>query len=321
MSASPFLLRAALMLAAGIACAGCAKETPGTWQGYVEGEFVYLASSQAGQLTQLAVSRGQTVAANAALFTLEAQNETAAVAQAREQLRAAQSQLADINTGKRPPEVDVTQAQLVQAQADAARAAAQYRRDQLQLQAGGIAQSQLDDSRATALSTAARVRELQSQVAVARLPGRIEQIRAQNAQVEAAQAALVQAQWKLDQKSQRAPHAGLVFDTMYRSGEWVPAGSPVVRMLPPENVKVRFFVPEAVVGSLAPGRHVLIHCDGCAADVPATLSFISDQAEYTPPVIYSNDSRAKLVFMVEARPQASDAPKLRPGQPVVVSLQ
>jgi HlyD family secretion protein len=272
-------------------------------------------------LTQLSVSRGQTVAANAALFTLEAQNETAAVTQAREQLRAAQSQLADINTGKRAPEVDVTKAQLVQAQADAARAAEQYQRDQRQFQAGGIAQSQLDDSRATALSSAAHVRELKSEVAVAQLPGRVEQIRAQNAQVEAAQAALVQAQWKLDQKSQRAPHAGLVFDTMYRSGEWVPAGSPVVRMLPPENVKVRFFVPEAVVGSLAPGKHVRIHCDGCAADVPAVLSFISDQAEYTPPVIYSNDSRAKLVFMVEARPQASDAPKLRPGQPVVVSLQ
>jgi HlyD family secretion protein len=282
---------------------------------------VYLASSQAGQLTELSVSRGQTVADHAPLFTLEAQNETEAVVEAREQLRAARSQLADLNTGKRPPEVDVTEAQLVQAQADAARAATQYQRDELQLRAGGIAQSQLDDSRATARSTAARVRELKSQVAVARLPGRIEQIRAQNAQVEAAQAALAQAQWKLDQKSLRAPHGGLVFDTMYRSGEWVPAGSPVVRLLPPANVKVRFFVPQAVVGSLVPGRHVLIHCDGCTADVPAVLSFISDQAEYTPPVIYSNESRAKLVFMVEARPQLADAPKLRPGQPVVVRLQ
>jgi HlyD family secretion protein len=321
MSASPPLLRVAAVLAISMACTGCSREAPGTWQGYVEGEFVYLASSQAGQLTELSVSRGQTVAENTPLFTLEAQNETEAVVEAREQLRAARSQLADLNTGKRPPEVDVTEAQLVQAQADAARAATQYQRDELQLRAGGIAQSQLDDSRATARSTAARVRELKSQVAVARLPGRIEQIRAQNAQVEAAQAALAQAQWKLDQKSLRAPHGGLVFDTMYRSGEWVPAGSPVVRLLPPANVKVRFFVPQAVVGSLAPGRHVLIHCDGCAADVPAVLSFISDQAEYTPPVIYSNESRAKLVFMVEARPQLADAPKLRPGQPVVVILQ
>ncbi len=169
MIASSRVSRAAAVFAIATACAGCSKETPGTWQGYVEGEFVYLASSQAGQLTQLAVARGQTVAENTPLFTLEAQNETAAVAQAREQLRAAESQLADINTGKRPPEIDVTQAQLVQGQADAARAATQLRRDETQFRAGGIPQSQLDDSRATALSSAARVRELKSQVAVARL--------------------------------------------------------------------------------------------------------------------------------------------------------
>jgi HlyD family secretion protein len=313
--------RLATLLALCIACASCSRQPANTWQGYVEGEFLYLASSQPGQLTELAVSRGQTVAPNTPLFALEARNETDAVAQANEQLRAARAQLADLGTGKRAPEVDVTRAQLVQAEADAARAATQYRRDEQQFRAGGIAQSQLDDSRANALSSAARVRELQSQVTVARLPGRIEQVRAQQAQVDAAQAQLGQAQWKLDQKSVHAPHGGLVFDTMYRSGEWVPAGSPVVRMLPPENVKVRFFVPEAVVGSLTPGRRVSIHCDGCAADVPAVLSFVSDQAEYTPPVIYSNESRSKLVFMVEAKPQLADAPKLRPGQPVTVTLQ
>ncbi|MCC8395895.1 HlyD family efflux transporter periplasmic adaptor subunit [Paraburkholderia sp. MMS20-SJTR3] len=311
----------AAVLALCIVCAGCSREPTNSWQGYVEGEFLYLASSQAGQLTELSVSRGQTVANDTPLFALEARNETEAVAQANQQLQAARAQLADLTTGKRPPEVDVTRAQLVQAEADAARAATQYRRDEQQLRVGGIAQSQLDESRANALSSAARVRELQSQVVVAHLPGRSEQIRAQRAQVDAALAQLGQAQWKLDQKSVRAPHGGLVFDTMYRSGEWVPAGSPVIRLLPPENVKVRFFVPEAVVGSLAPGRRVTIRCDGCAADVPAVLSFISNEAEYTPPVIFSNESRSKLVFMVEAKPQTADAPKLRPGQPVTVTLQ
>ena len=86
-------------------------------------------------------------------------------------------------------------------------------------------------------------------------------------------------------------------------------------------MKVRFFVPETVVGKLAPGRTLSIHCDGCAADVPAKITYISSEAEYTPPVIYSNENRAKLVFMVEARPSAADAVKLHPGQPVAVSLQ
>ena len=308
-------------LSAAVVGAGCSKQPPDRFQGYVEGEYVYLASSQPGELTQLSVARGQTVAADAPLFMLEAQNEVAALDQATRQLHAAQAQLGDIETGKRPAEIDVVRAQLTQAQADATRYAAQLARDETQYRAGGIPQSQLVDSRAAAQSSLAHVRELQSQLAVARLPGRDKQIRAQAAQVEAARAALAQAQWKLDQKRVRAPHAGLVYDTMYRTGEWVPAGSPVVRMLPPENVKVRFFVPETVVGSLAPGRAARIHCDGCAADVPATLSYISDQAEYTPPVIYSNERRAKLVFLVEARPKPDDAAKLRPGQPVEVTLQ
>lgn len=118
-----------------------------------------------------------------------------------------------------------------------------------------------------------------------------------------------------------APRAGLVYDTLYREGEWIAAGSPVVRLLPPQNIKVRFFVPEAVVGGLAPGRAVSLHCDGCAADVPAAISFISSESEYTPPVIYSNETRVKLVYMIEARPSPGDAPKLHPGQPLEVRLQ
>jgi HlyD family secretion protein len=304
-----------------LASAGCSHHTANSYQGYVEGEFVYLASSQAGALDQLTVSRGQNVQAGTPMFSLEAGNEAAAVLQAEELLLAAQSQQADIKIGKRPEEIEVMQAQLLQSQADAARAATQYERDQAQLRIGGIAQSQLDDARAAARSSAAKVLELKGQITVARLPNRVEQVKAQVAQVNAAQAALAQAQWRLDQKSVRAPHDGLVFDTMYRSGEWVSAGSPVVRMLPPANVKVRFFVPESVVGSLSPGEAVRIHCDGCVADVPAVLSFISAQSEYTPPVIYSNENRAKLVFLIEARPSVSDASKLHPGQPVEVVLQ
>ncbi|KWK80677.1 secretion protein HlyD [Burkholderia ubonensis] len=311
-----------LLLAAGIALAACGRRADehATYQGYVEGEFVYLSSSQSGTLTQLAVQRGQSVAANTPAFALEAVDETAALRQAQHQLAAAQAQLADLRTGKRPPEVNVTKAQLAQAVAQAGKAADQLARDERQYQAGGISAQQLDDSRTAARTTAAQVRELQSQVDVARLPGRSQQIAAQAAQVDAAQAAVAVAQWKLDQKRVAAPAAGRVYDTLYRLGEWVQAGSPVVQMLPPQNVKVRFFVPEAAVASLAPGRAVTIHCDGCAADVPARITYVSSQAEYTPPVIYSNESRTKLVFMIEARPAVADAPRLHPGQPVAVRV-
>ncbi len=301
--------------------AACSHHADNTYQGYVEGEFVYLGSSQSGTLTQLLVARGQTVAASEPAFALESTDEAAALQQAQHQLAAARAQLADIQTGKRRPEVNVIRAQLAQAVANARKAALQLTRDEAQYRAGGIAKAQLDDSRAGADATAAQVHELTSQVEVALLPGRTQQLSAQNAQVAAAQAALAQAQWKLDQKRVSAPAEGLVYDTLYRVGEWVQAGNPVVQMLPPQNVKVRFFVPETVVGKLAPGRTLTIHCDGCAADVAARITYISSQAEYTPPVIYSNENRSKLVFMIEAHPSAADAVKLHPGQPVSVTLQ
>lgn len=314
------LILGVLAVALGLAAAGCTRQRPVSWQGYAEGEFVYLASSQSGTLEQLAVRRGQTLAAGQTVFTLESAYETAALDLALQQLSAARAQLADISSGKRAPEVDVTKAQLAQAVANARKAAQQLTRDEAQYRAGGIAKAQLDDSRALADASAAQVRELTSQVTVARLPARTQQIGAQRAQVDAAEANVKEAQWKLDQKRVVAAQDGVVYDTLYRVGEWVQAGNPVVQMLPPRNVKVRFFVPEAVVGGLAAGRKVIVHCDGCAADVPATITYVSREAEYTPPVIYSNETREKLVFMVEAHPAVADAAKLHPGQPVEVHL-
>lgn len=313
--------RPAWTLFFGVLLVGCSRHDENTYQGYVEGEYVYLGSSQAGKLTQLQVTRGQTVKADAPLFALDVVDETAALQQAQEQLAAARSQLADIQTGKRVPEVNVNRAQLAQAAANARKAALQLTRDEAQYSAGGVSKAQLDDSRANADATSAQVRELTNQVQVARLPGRSQQISAQQAQVAAAEAVVAQAQWKLDQKRVNAPADGLIYDTLYRNGEWVPAGSPVVQMLPPQNIKVRFFVPETLVGALTPGREVIMHCDGCAADVPAKITYVSNNAEYTPPVIYSNESRAKLVYMIEAHPSVADATKLHPGQPVTVVLK
>ena len=303
------------------ALGGCSGDPPSTYQGYVEGEYVYVASPVGGRLDRLLVQRGQTVEAKAPLFELESDEETAAKRQAEEQLKASQAQLADLRLGKRNPELDVAQAQLAQALAAEEQAAQQLKRDEAQFEAGGIARAQLEDSRANYAIKAARARELSGQLEVSRLPAREDQIRAQNAQVAAARAASSQSAWRLDQKRVTATQGGLVADTLYREGEWVQAGSPVVRMLPPANVKVRFFVPEAVAGGLKPGRSVSLRCDGCDGEVPAAVSYVSNEAEFTPPVIYSNETRAKLVFLVEARPSAENAPRLRPGQPVSVILK
>src|SRR5262249_1478668 len=304
----------ALSILAG-ALAGCSAEAPNTFQGYVEGEYVHVASSVGGRLERLIVQRGQTVEAKAPLYQLESEEEVAAKRQADAQLKASQAQLADLRQGRRNPELDVAKAQLAQAIAAEQQAAAQLKRDEAQFEVGGSPRAQLDDSRAHHSIKAARVRELQGQLEVSRLPARQDQIRAQDAQVAAARAASNQSDWRLDQKHIAAAQAGLVVDTLYREGEWVTPGSPVVRMLPPQNVKVRFFVPQAVAGGLKPGRNVTLRCDGCEAEVPATVSFIANEPEFTPPVIFSNETRAKLVVMVQARPSAENAARPPPGQP------
>ena len=115
------------------------------------------------------------------------------------------------------------------------------------------------------------MRELEADLAVDALPAREQQIKAQQNQVAADRASLAEAQWQLEQKEIDSPRQGLVFDTLYREGEWVAAGNPVVQLLPPENLEVRFFVPETVVGKLKDGReHSQVQCDGCSAAVPAS---------------------------------------------------
>jgi HlyD family secretion protein len=308
-----------LPAALAIALFACGRPAP-TYQGYVEGEFVSVATSQPGRLDALPVARGQMVAAGAPLFGLECAQEAAARQQASDEVAAAQAQLADLKLGRRPQEVEAARAQLAQAEAQAKNLAAQLARDEAQFKAQLISAAQIDQSRAAAQTAAEQVRQLRSQLAVAQLPSRGDQIRAQEAQVEAAKAALAQADWKLAQKTVAAPKGGLVQDLLYREGEWVQAGAPVVRLLPPGNVKVRFFVPESEVGRLQPGQAVTLRCDGCSG-LDARISFISPQAEFTPPVIYSENTRSKLVFMVEARPAPADGLKLHPGQPLAVVLK
>ena len=302
-----------------VVLSGCSRDTGSTYQGYVEGEFVHVAAPVAGRLEHLHVERGRTVEVAAPLFDLESTDEAAAVRQADESMRASQAQLTDLQSGKRSQEIEVTQAQLEQAQALEAQSASALARDTAQFDAGGISRGDLEATRAKHDVDAARVRELSGQLGVSRLAARPDQIRAQTAEVAANRAALERATWRHDQKLVVATRAGLVFDTLFREGEWVPAGSPVIRMLPQANVKVRFFVTEPETSRFQLGQELSVRCDGCSAVVPATLTYISTEPEYTPPIIYSNENRGKLVFMMEARPAAEGATVLRPGQPVEVS--
>jgi HlyD family secretion protein len=160
---------------------------------------------------------------------------------------------------------------------------------------------------------------MQAALAQARAPmGRDREIAAQQAAMAAAHSALAVTEWRLAQRSVTAPAAGRIADVLQRPGETVAAGAPVVSLLPPENIFVRFYVPETVLATIHRGDRVALACDGCPGGQDAVISYISPQAEYTPPVTYSESSREKLVFLIEARPPPDRAARFNPGQPVEV---
>jgi HlyD family secretion protein len=287
-------------------------------QGYIEGEYVYVAAPVAGRLETLHVVRGAQVAAATPLFELDRASEQPGRDDAAARLASAEAHLADLRKGKRPSELASIEAQLAQAQAMLELAEAELNRRERLVASNVASREAVDQARAAYQRDKARVAELQAELKTAHLGARADEIQAAEAEVTAARAQLAQAEWRLDQMSQAAPQAGVVVDTLYRPGEWVAAGAPVVSLLPPENVKVRFFVPEPRLGAIAIGDEVGIGCDACAPDLTAVISYIAPEAEYTPPVIYSREMRAKLVYLVEAKPRRPSA--LRPGQPVDVTI-
>ena len=285
-------------------------------QGYIEGEYVYVGAPVAGRLETLQVARGDRVEAGAPLFQLERSSEQPARDDAAARLAHAEATLADLRKGKRPSEIDSIQAQLAQAKAMLALSETKLERRRPLEEA--VSREDVEEASAEYARDQARVAELQAELETAKLGARADEIEAAEAEVRAARAQLAQAEWRLGEMSQAAPKGGRVIDTLYRPGEWIAAGAPVISMLPPDNVKVRFFVPEPRLGAIEVGDEVNVSCDACAPDLTAVISYISPDAEYTPPVIYSREMRAKLVYLVEAKPRQPTA--LRPGQPVDVTL-
>jgi HlyD family secretion protein len=299
---------------------GCSPQEAASFPGYAEGESVRLAAPISGTLTRLHVARGDRVAASAPAFVLEQESERSSREEAAARLRRAQEQLENLRQGKRPDELAALRAQLAQAQAALNLSNAELARAGKLVAENFTSPASLDQARAAVARDQGRVNELNAQIRLAGQGSRSREIAAAEQEVQAARAQLSQADWRVQQKTQRVPVGGDVVDVMYREGEWVPQGSPVLSVLAPSQVKARFFVPETVLGKLTLGQVVQLHCDGCAGPIPAKVSFVAREAEFTAPLIYSRENRASLVFMVEARP-AADAPRrLHPGQPLEVRL-
>jgi HlyD family secretion protein len=294
------------------------KETE--FPGYMEADLVLVGSEQGGRVASLAVEEGDKVKQGDPIFTLESSEQEASVEAARARVQEAEARLADVKAEvQRPDEIKVLEATLNEAKAMLQVSTNNLERARALYEKGWTTKAALDDTIAQHDRNEAAVAEAEKRIIAAKLPGRSDMIDAAAANAEAARHALSEAQKNLAKRQVASPADGTVEEVYFRPGEVVNTGQAVIALLPPRNLKVRFFVAEPVRAKLQIDETVQVSCDGCPPDLTAKISFIGRDAEFTPPVIFSREERQKLVFLVEARPQG-EASALTAGQPVTVTL-
>lgn len=284
--------------------------------GYVEGEALYPAAPLPGRITAMNVKRGDVVKAGQALFTVDTAQSEAQLGQAAADLEAAKALAEDARKGQRPAELGVIQAELAAARAAQTEAERNLGRIRPLVEAGAAAKAQLDQAVASSDTAAANVRAVERKLQAARLGARTDQVQAADERVRQAEAAVSAASARLSDMSSVAPAAGRIEDVYFQQGEWAPGNQPLLSLIPDGRVRLRFFVPEKQVALYTTGKQVSFGCDGCAADLVATISYVSPRPEFTPPVIYSREARDRMVFLVEAQPAKAEG--LLPGLPIDV---
>jgi HlyD family secretion protein len=287
--------------------------------GYVEGETLYIGPNEGERLASLAVAAGSQVKAGEPLFSMSTTLLDRQRAEAAARMGQLEAQVENLRAAlQRPQQVAVLQAALERAEAALALSRADYERQRKLFAGGHVAKAALDRAEMALKRDEASVKEARRQVEAARLSGRSQEIEAAEAAMRQARAQLAAIDFRIARQKVVAPADGVVQDVFFRPGEVVEAGKPVVALLPPANRKVRFYAPEPRLATLRLGGRVAISCDGCPEGLEGRISFIASRQEYTPPVIFSDVERAKLVFKAEARLEgrARDLPL---GMPVSVT--
>ncbi|MDP1604327.1 MAG: HlyD family efflux transporter periplasmic adaptor subunit [Legionella sp.] len=297
----------------------CDKSDKPQFQGYIEGENIYLASPNSGRLIYLPVDRGDSVKKGQLLFKLDKEPQSLFVKEYEEKLDEAKHLLKDLINPKRAPEILAIKAQIEQADADMQLAEIRVNRYRELYKKNAVDKDSLD----VAIANLTRQQKLKAQYAanleLAQLGGREEKIKAQQEQISALSAQYHEAQWQLAQKEIHAPASGVVFDTYYHEGEFVGSEKAVLAILTPANIKVEFYVPVQTLASIKIGQKIAINCYGCTNTTEATISYISPEAQYIPPLVYSRENNDKLVFRIKA--SLPDFNQYKPGQPVTVYLK
>ncbi|MDR0563640.1 MAG: HlyD family efflux transporter periplasmic adaptor subunit [Azoarcus sp.] len=300
---------------------GCGGEEAPIYQGYIEGEFIYLAATQGGYLKSLDAPRGTRVAVGQAVFAVAADPEIDALAEAEAKVDSARERVENLKEPRRQTEIAALEANLQAALANLRLAKTRLERQRSLARENFVSQAAIDEATSGYDQSLAQAESARQQLSAYRdALGRAPEVRSAEAELQAAQAQTAQRRWTVERKTVSAPAAGEIADTWYRPGEWVPAAAPVASLLPDDRRRLRFYVPETALSRMKVGLAVEADCDGCAQPIRAVIDFIAPRAEYTPPVIYSRGSREKLVFRVEAAPAREQSAGLFPGLPVDVRL-
>jgi HlyD family secretion protein len=287
--------------------------------GYVEGDYVNLAPVTSAELADVAVRQGDRVTAGMVVARQERADAEIALAEAEAARDRAAAELENLREGSRPEEIRVTEASLEAARVRLREAQREADR-QTELNARGVVpQANLDTAIANRDTASTEVAQLEAELAVQKLPARAQVVAAAASALRGAEASVRDAAWRLEKRDVTTPVDGEVTDVFRRVGEIAGPTAPVVSILPDGAWKVVVFVGETEVAGVSPGSLLSVRCDGCPPDLTATVSYVSNEPEFTPPVIYSVENRQKLVYRVEARP-SPDSRALRPGQIVDVTF-
>ena len=295
---------------------GCNEQSDSEFTGYSYGDFIYLSHSTAEKIEQVYVKKGDLIKRGQELVKMESFTAENALSLAEKKLQIEHASLKNLQSGERPEELNVVRAQLDRARSAARLAKSQLVKYQPLFASNVITRLEWEKIQDDYEQKNAQVKELIHQIKAKQLPARQEQITSQASLVDFSRLEQDKALWDLQQIVITAPQDAQVYDIIYRAGERPTAGSPIITLLPPDNIKVRFFIPEKQLSNMHVGMKVQILFDECKEPVMGAINYISPQVEYTPPVIYSTERREKLIYMAEAKPVQDQRHFIKLGQPV-----
>lgn len=307
------------VLAISFFVSSCGKENDNQIQGYIEGDFLYIGSPSGGILEKLAVEKGENVKTGTLLFSLDSSEAGHALGAVKNIRLAVQSMIVDMSKGQRPEDIDVSKGLL--ASAKAFREGSEIGTERETIMWKGKATSEREYLIVKHIHEVAvgLVSAVEAFIKVQQMGQRADKIKAAESVFNALGSLEKLLERKIELMSRRAPSAAFVYQTIYKKGEFVPSGKAVVVLLPPENVKARFFIPRNLLDRFKPGQTIKVRIDG-DGEAQGKINYISPKAEYTPPFIYSESSSEKFVYMAEAIFPPETARKLHPGQPVTIEF-